>query len=137
MMHSGHLTVETHPDHPGLVRLQACDQPPSVTPQLRCAIRFEDVDTARMHAHQRLRRRLVDIDAGLYRVDPVTACAAIEAIALPHRRIMFDPAVESDPGLAPLIARYRTHTRRVDLVFNAIGVFALLLLLALGILLGP
>ncbi|AHF03780.1 hypothetical protein MARPU_07820 [Marichromatium purpuratum 984] len=136
-MHSGHLIVETHPDHPGLVRLQACDQPPPVTSQLRCAIRFEDVDTARMHAHQRLRRRLVDVDAGLYRVDPITACAAIAAIALPHRRVMIDPAVESDPELATLIARYRAHNRRVDLVFNTIGAFALLLLLALGILSGP
>ncbi|NKN32579.1 hypothetical protein [Marichromatium bheemlicum] len=132
-MTPGHLSVETHPDHPGLVRLRVAAQPPTPTPRLHCVVRFEDVTTARMHAHQHLRRHLVDIDSGLYRTDPLTACAAIAAIALPQRHIALDPELAADPRYTRLIDRTRIRNRRIDRLFNAVGLLALLLLLILAL----
>lgn len=133
-MHGGYLLVETHPTHPGLVRIREADQAPTDDaaapgPQVRYAARFDDVAAARMHAHERLRRRLVDVDGGLYRSDPLTAVAAVEAIALRHRRIYLDPDLAREPGFAEAVAAHRARQARIGRIWQAVGAAAVLLLI--------
>lgn len=139
-MHGGYLLVETHPTHPGLVRIREADQAPADAasapgPRLRYAARFDDVSAARMHAHERLRRRLVDVDSGLYRGDAVTAVAAVEAISLSHRRIYLDPDLAREPRLAEAIAAHQIRQARIERIWRAVGLAAVLLLI-LKLLLG-
>ena len=136
-MRQGYLLIEIHPDFPGRIRLQASDRPPdhplehpnSQSPRICYAARFNDLDVAAMHAHTALRRDLIDIDAHLYRTDTLRAVAAVESIALSHRRIHLAPELASDPRLGAEIARRQGRLRRRDQVWNGIGLLALLLLL--------
>lgn len=133
-MHAGYLVVETHATHPGLVRIREADQAPATpaaggSPRLRYAAYFDDLDAARMHAHDKLRRRLVDVDTGLYRSDLVTAVAAVEAINLRHRQIYVDPDIGEDPALTAAVRADRARQARVARVWQLVGVIALLLLI--------
>lgn len=139
-MRQGYLLIETHPDFPGRVRLLSADRPPTDPmetapggspgrPHIRYAALFNGLDVALMHAHTALRRGLIDIDAHLYQADPTRAVAAVEAIALQHRRVYLDPDLAADPLLAAEIARRRRRLRRRDRVWNGIGILALLVLL--------
>lgn len=150
-MRQGYLLIETHPDHPGRIHIRGVDHleaiPPDAIPpdairpgptraepvrepRIRYAARFGDLDVALMHAHTVLRRGLIDIDAHLYRADPVTAVAAVDAIELNHRRVYLDPCLAADPGLEAEIARHHRVHRRIDRIWNGVGIAALLLLLA-------
>jgi hypothetical protein len=142
-MRQGYLSVETHPDHPDQVRIVPSERapvPPDATApdlhaaRVRCVVRFEDLDVATMHAHTALRRRVVDIDDHRYRVDPVTAVAAIDAIGLRHQRIHLDPAVANDPALADSVEHLRARRRRRDAIWNGVGLTALIWLLVQAIL---
>ena len=133
-MRSGYLLLETSASHPGLVRvfITAALPPlpgPAADPALRHAVRCADIDLVRMHAHELLRRRLVDIDAGLYRAGPLEAVAAVESIDLDHRRVYLDPALANDPGLGPAIAALIARRQRRDRVWEWVGMAALGLLL--------
>lgn len=133
-MRSGYLLLETSASHPGLVRLFIAESlpplpGPAADPELRHAVRFEDITVARMHAHERLRRRLVDIDAGLYRAGALEAVAAVEAIDLSHRRAYLDPALATDPALEPAIATLIARRQRRDRLWEWVGMAALVLLL--------
>jgi hypothetical protein len=137
-MRQGYLLIETHPDHPGQVRLQGAehlpdqsptDSVPSPHPRVRYAARFGDLDTALMHAHTALRRRLIDIDARLYGADAAMAVAAVDAIDLSHRRIYLDPDLAADPALEAEIGRRRRRHRCIDRIWNGIGIAAVLLLI--------
>ena len=146
-MRQGYLLIETHPDFPGRVRLLRTDRLPAelaepdsgsppAQPRIRYAALFNDLDVAAMHAHTALRRGLIDIDARLYRTDPVRAVAAVESIGLRHRRVYLDPDLAADPTLKTEITRREARLRRRDQVWNGIGILALALLLlklALGI----
>ena len=66
----GYLSLYSDPGRPGVVRVvSAREAPPGLPapadPRLRYVARFEDLDAARMHLHEALRRGLVDVDAGL------------------------------------------------------------------------
>jgi hypothetical protein len=87
-----------------------------------------------MHAQTALGRRLVDIDAGLYRVDPVTAVAAVEAIELSHRRIYIDPEIAADPRLSAEIAQRHRHQGWVGWIWTSVGLLALLVLFLFSLL---
>lgn len=139
-MRQGYLLIETHPDYPSRVRLLTADRPPGEPPgpaagappghpRIRYAALFNDQDVAAMHAHTALRRDLIDIDAHLYRTDPIRAVAAVESIALNHRRIYLDPDLASDPRLGAEIARRQGRLRRRDRIWNGVGLLAVLLLL--------
>jgi hypothetical protein len=133
-MRSGYLLLETSASHPGLVRIfiTATLPPlpgPAADPELRHAVRFDDIDVARMHAHELLCRRLVDIDAGLYRAGPLEAVAAVESIGLSHRRVYLDPALAADPALEPAIATLIARRQRRDRIWEWVGMAALGLLL--------
>lgn len=140
-MPTGYLIVETRPDRLGWVRIRGADHPPispaaprveSAEPWIRYAASFANLHVALMHAHAALRHRTIDAEAGLYRVDPVTAVAAVEAIDLGHRPVYLDPQIASDPRFASEVERRRRRHRQLDRFFTGVGLAAIgLLLLAL------
>jgi len=134
-MHPGYLLTETSATHPGLARLFLAERVPpapaaGADTELRHAAQFNDIDMARMHAHEMLRRRLVDIDAGLYRATALEAIAAVESIGIRHRRVFLDPALAADPALARAIAAHRARRHRRDRMWRLVGIAALLFLVA-------
>jgi hypothetical protein len=134
-MESGYLLVETHPRLPGMVRLRHDSRPPATSsPELCFAARFEDIDAAMMHAHEGLRRRLVDVNQRLYRSDVTTAVAIADAVELPHRRTYLAAELAADPDLQAAISRLHARHRRWERFFDAVGIAALILLLVLSVL---
>ena len=135
-MQTGYLFLQTHTDHPDLVRLQAAqyrpmaDQEPTAE-AIRYIARFRDIDAARMHFHNALARTLVDIDSGLYRVPLADAIATIEASDLRHERIWLDPDLPADTLQQVKALTGRRHRRqdRSRRIWNGIGLLALLWLL--------
>ncbi|EGV16784.1 hypothetical protein [Thiocapsa marina] len=133
----GYLIIETRGDRPGLVRVFSSPQNPTPSdvaaadptrPRIRYAAFFPALHVARMHAQTALRRSMLDAEAGLYRTDPVTAAAAVDAIDLSHRRVYLAPEIESDPGFrAARVKRSRRH-RLANHIWTAVGVLALILL---------
>ena len=99
--------------------------------RLRYVARFNDGDAALMHTHELLRRRLVDVDARLYRADLELAVAAIESLGLAHKRVYLDPGFERQQRseIARRTLRFR-HRRQIrDRVFTYIGYLGIALLL--------
>jgi hypothetical protein len=135
-MDRGHLIVETSDAHPGWVRIYTSETPPPMpvgsdpgsAPRPRLVAYFNDLSAARMHAHELLRRRLVDAEAGLYRATAVEAAAAVESIALTHRRVYLDPAVAAQTDLQAHTARLRARRLRAERTWRIVGVAAVLLL---------
>jgi hypothetical protein len=84
-----------------------------------------------MHTHEILKRRLLDLDAHLYRAPLEHAIAAVESLDLRHRRIYIDPDLgdETRVEIARLTDQNRRRLRRKDALFEAIGYIALGLLL--------
>lgn len=126
------LVIETHPEHPGLVRVLIRpgfpdEFPAPEAPHIRYAARFDDVETARMHAFTALKRYLVDVDASLFRVPVETAVAAVEAIGLTHRKVFLDPDLAAAHGdcIERLVAEARRRRRRSDLIWQWVGWIAL------------
>jgi hypothetical protein len=141
-MREGYLIVETHPGHPDLVCIRGVDRLGDLAPapggqapadegpaQVRYAALFSDLETALMHLHGALRRRLIDIDSRLYRCDPVSAVAAAAAIGLRHRDLYLDPGLAADPALTAATDRLRQRRRVVHRIWNGVGIAALLLLI--------
>jgi hypothetical protein len=138
-MESGYLIIETSQRHPGLVRIYtATDRRPRLPesdredPRIRYLASFNDVDAAVMHAHNALRRRLVNIDSRLYRVDLPRAIAVVESIALSHRRNYLDPRL--DPGAREAIdamaAARVVRQQQLAWIWSLVGWIALVLLAA-------
>jgi hypothetical protein len=133
----GHLAVETHVDRTGLVRLFVAEHSPapeaddSRQPQVRYVARFNDSEAALMHAHEHLKRRLIDPDSRLYRASLEQAVAAIETIELRHRRIYLDPNL-GDGSLDAIDSesrRFRRIQERRRRFFEAMGYIGIGLLL--------
>lgn len=141
-MAKGYLIIETGADHPGVTRIHTTDQladpesPSSAkepNTKIHFVARFGNVFVARMHAHTALRHQTLDAEAGLYRVDPTTAVAAIDAIDLRHEPLYLDPDIAADPRLQQDTAHRRRSHRRVDRIFNGVGVAAVILLILLAL----
>ena len=136
-MQPGVLYLETHAAHPGLVRVALADVPPPNDPgkdpaaRVRYAARFADGDAALMHTHELLRRRLVDVDARLYRTGLPAAIAAVESLDLSHRRLYVDPGLDADSvaAIGRVQARLVRHRQLVGRIWNVVGYVALGLLL--------
>jgi len=133
---SGYVYLETHRDHPGLVRLLASERPPDTgatdgETRVRYVAHFLDMDAAKMHAHEVLRRMLLDINTSLYRATLADAMAAIEADGLNHRRQWLDPSL--DPAeLERLNARaksLRNRRRLSNLLWRIVGGIGIALLI--------
>ncbi|WP_078120032.1 hypothetical protein [Thiosocius teredinicola] len=139
-MQKSYLCIETHPDHPNMVRIVMRETRPrggetassaAHEPTLRYAARFNDGEAALMHTHENLRRRLVDIDSHLYRVPLNQAIAAAETVSLRHQRAYLDPDLDQS-SLGEIEAysnRYRLLKRRKDLFFETMGYIGIGLLL--------
>ncbi len=132
---SGYLSVETHTARPRVVRLMLSDIPPTTTGEgeahLRYCARFNDRDAALMHAHEFLKRRLLDPDTHLYRTTLEHAIAAIEVVRLKHRRVYLDPELSdaSRSAIAQWIRCFRRNQRRRDRFFEYMGYAGIGLLL--------
>ncbi|MCG6859712.1 MAG: hypothetical protein LJE70_00250 [Chromatiaceae bacterium] len=141
-MGEGYLVIETHAEHPGLVRILAAKANPGESelrggadPRVRYVARFDDLDAAQMHVHARLKRRLVDVDTRLYRADAIASVAAAQSLALRHRQIYLDPELARDPKLKQAIERHRRQHRAADRFWQLVGAAAVIFLL-LKLLLG-
>ena len=80
-----------------------------------------------MHAHEFMRRSLLDLNNHLYRIALTEAIAGIDTIRLPHRQIWLDPGI---PLQALEIIDRRSkeirHTQqRIESIVNFIGYSAL------------
>jgi len=135
-MYGGYLVIETDRAHPGLVRiLETASMPAEPNPPHReghrviYAARFDDLSAAHMHAHAAMRRHLLDVDAGLYRIDPVNAVAAVDASDLSHRRVYLERELADDPDLARAVAGRRKRYRLNDRIWQSVGIAAALILL--------
>lgn len=136
-MRQAYLAIETHLDRPGFVRLFLAEHSPapaagdSGQPQVRYVARFNDSEAALMHAHEYLKRRLIDPDSRLYRASLELAVAAVEAVELRHRRIFLDPFLD-DKSLEVIDAEQQRLMRiqeRKRRFFEAMGYIGIGLLL--------
>lgn len=131
VMETGYLLLETRTDQPGLVIARAQRAPPGTDAVgLRFAARFNDIDAALMHFHERLRRRLRSLEPRSYAVDLVEAVAAADAIELDHRRIYLDPALSQRDVIDSRIKEYHRRYRLKDRLLQAVGLLAVIFLVA-------
>lgn len=137
-MRLGYLAIWTDSGRPGLIRLTVSSSVPAPLgaagadrSQLHFCARFDDLDAALMHFHSEMPRRLVDVDARLYRASVMEAVIAADAIALGHRCIYIDPALAESPMLREAIERRRARHAVWSRVFDWVGYLALAVLLAL------
>jgi hypothetical protein len=95
--------------------------------RVRYIARFNDGEAAMMHVHQLLRRRLVDVDSGIYRGDLVTAVAAIESLGLAHERIYLDLEIDGENRslINAKVLSLEAKRRRFERFWNAVGYIAL------------
>lgn len=136
-MTPGYIVIESQSRYPGLVRVsrQASQPDPDPTAhrasRIHCVAAFDDSEAAMLHLHETLKRRLVDVDAHLYRASPEQAIAGIDAVDLHHRLIYLDCDFTPDQRrrIADLTAVRRRHRQRVRRVFDAIGYIGVGLLL--------
>lgn len=136
-MKPGYLIVETNPRKPNFVRIAVLPTNPETVPvdsegpRIVFVSRFNDADAALMHTHAVLRRRLVDIDAGLYRAPADQAIAAVQAVDLRHREVYLDPDLSAALGerIEALQARLIRRKQRTKKVFETVGYIALAMLL--------
>ena len=134
-MEEGYLIIETHPERPGLVRIRNEKEAPDklepgeqAGPRACYVGRFNDLSAAQMQVHARLRRRLVDSEAGFYRTDPITAVAAAESLPLRHRQVYLDPGLVDNSDLDRAIEKNLWRHRLTDRFWQAVGVAAVILL---------
>jgi len=135
-MYGGYLVIETDGGRPGFVRItERASIPAEPTsrrgrePRMLYAARFDDLSAGHMHAHAALRHCLVDVDECIYRSDPISAIAAVDAVDLSHRVAYLDPRLERDPELVRTIAERRKRLKLAHRIWQAVGVIAVLLLL--------
>ena len=134
-MKTGFVFVEIHDGRPGLARI-GCSETSPVTDapgerHIRYAARFHDSEAAMMHVHELLKRRLVDADAHLYRVEPRQAIAAMMSLGLRHTDHYLDPhmAPAEVAGIRALVEQLQARRRRIDRLFTLAGYAGIALLL--------
>ncbi len=135
-MKTGYLTLLTHPDHTGLVRARIEDDLPELKPlddgsEIRYVARFNDVEAALMHVQNAMHGALTDLENRIYRKPLTAMIACVEADILDHARIWIDPGLgeEMNRRIARETRRRVARQRRIDRIWQALGLFALLLLL--------
>ncbi|OOZ42457.1 hypothetical protein [Solemya elarraichensis gill symbiont] len=136
-MHSGYLSVETHPQHQGIIRfdkqLYAPQLPDGKAGGHICYVaRFNDIDTAMMHVHDVLRHQLVDLDNHLYKVAVAHAIAAVKSRQLTQRETWIDPELDDETmqSIDASIARHKQRQARLEELMKLVGKAAIVLLMA-------
>jgi hypothetical protein len=139
-MKTGFLTLETHPEHSGMVRVRMRDIMPELTLQpdgtcIRYVARFDDVEAGQMHVQNAMHGRLVDVENRIYRSDLDEMIACVEADDLDHVRIWIDPEISGTEGerIESLARRLRRRHRVVDRIWQTVGILGLLYLLIMGL----
>jgi hypothetical protein len=136
-MTPGYIVIESHSQHPGLVRVAnlACRPDPDPgqhhTTRLHVVVAFDDSEAGMLHLHESLKRRLVDADAHLYRTTPERAIAGLDAVELRHRVLYLDCdfTPEQRRHIADMTEACLRRRRRVRQAFDAVGYIAVGLLL--------
>ena len=135
-MEEGYLIIETHREHPNFVRVRKAATPPAepelgdqTDPRMRYVARFGDLSAAQMQTHTRLRHRVVDVEAGLYRCDPAIAVAAAQSLDLRHRQVYLDPDLAGNEAFTEAVARHRWRHRLADRFWQLVGILAVVFLL--------
>ncbi|MCU7846199.1 MAG: hypothetical protein KZQ93_20370 [Candidatus Thiodiazotropha sp. (ex Monitilora ramsayi)] len=134
-MKTGFLTLETHPDRAGLVRVNIRDKAPQPTERpdgskIRYVARFKDIEAGRMHVQNMMRRSLVDLENRIYRRDLDEMIACVEADNLDHTRIWMDPDInqQASQHIEHLVEKYKTDQKWLDLIWRMVGFAAIILL---------
>lgn len=139
-MKSGFLCLQTHLEHPGLVRIVSLDKLPALPSEngpaaIRYVACFNDLEAGEMHLYQLIRRGLWDLEHRLYRGELEKIIADLESVDLEYRRIWMDPSF----GKAQLDAIARRSSRRKrerryrQFAWHAAGAAGVLLLLLLAL----
>lgn len=136
-MRPGYLSIQTHDAHRGRIRILISAQrpevetDPSASPRIQYAAEFNDCDAALMHTHEFLKRRLLDPDAHLYRVDLARAVAAVESVDLRRNHVFWDPQIgdETRAEIAQIVTVNQEHQRRKDRFFQTLGYIGIAILL--------
>lgn len=140
MIHPGYLLLSRAPERPGHVIVSTADDMPEAMPAgLLWAARFNDIETAQMHAHNRLCRKLVDIDQHLYKVASGRAIAALDTEYLRHERVYLDETLsdEENDDIEQWSGYYTRRHNWSSKLFTWIGylfvAYLLYLLLVIGL----
>jgi hypothetical protein len=135
-MKTGFLSLITHPQHPDLVRVRIDDEMPELKPQadgsaIRYLARFMDSEAGLMHIQNAMHSTLVDLENRIYRQPLTKMIACVEAEGLDHERIWIDPEIPAGERslIDTLIKRRKASQRRIDRIWQAVGILGLLLLL--------
>lgn len=135
-MKSGFLCLQTHRDHPGLVRILCLEKLPELTSRneparIRYVARFRDLEAGQMHLHQMIRRGLTDLENRIYRGRLEVMAADLESIELEHRRIWIDPSLSKAQleEIAYRSSRLMKRKRYRHLAWQSVGAAGILLLL--------
>ena len=142
-MKTGFLSLITHPDHPGMVRVQLGDTPPELKAmqdggQFRYVARFRDGEAGLMHVQNAMHSHLEDLENRIYRRPLGEMIACVEADGLDHERVWMDPALD-DAQLNSIdrdIKKRRSARKRNDRIWQSVGYLALLLLILTSLRLG-
>ena len=133
----GYLYLQTHTEHPGMVRFRTSPtEPDPERPEqgasIRYIARFNDIDAALMHVQNQLHRRLMDVEARLYRSGLAEAMAVVEADNLTHQRRWIDPTLDEQDlrQMEQLAAAGRERERRWGRIWQGVGYLFLALLAA-------
>jgi hypothetical protein len=125
-MQSGYLTLEARNDDPGLIFvISQTSLPDLAQPALLYVAFFNDIDAAGMHFHEAVRRRLKSLEPRTYRLQPLEAVAAADAIELEHRRVFLSPSLAEDGRLAMDVQVLHQRHQRNDRWLDAVGWLAL------------
>ncbi|MES9969024.1 MAG: hypothetical protein ABW092_03260 [Candidatus Thiodiazotropha sp.] len=127
-MKTGYLTLETHPEHQGMVRVLVKDELPntqdgSYGSHVRYIARFNDIDAGQMHLHNMLHTHLVDLNNHIYQIDLNQAIAAVEADDLNHKRVWIDPALNDDDRtlIDQQTNRFKLRHKRWNKIWLTVG----------------
>ncbi|MEJ2692332.1 MAG: hypothetical protein P8166_04540 [Candidatus Thiodiazotropha sp.] len=139
-MNPGFLSLITHPEHPGLVRTQTQDSLPELIPcedggEIRYLARFQDIDAALMHVQNMMHTALVDLENRIYQKPLEEMIACVEADVLEHSRVWIDPALtpEQQAHIDTMTERLKSSRRRIDRIWQVVGLLGVLLLLLLSL----
>ncbi|MCU7918577.1 MAG: hypothetical protein KZQ95_09495 [Candidatus Thiodiazotropha sp. (ex Epidulcina cf. delphinae)] len=127
-MKTGYLTLETHPEHRGLVRVLIKVELPNTQAashgsKIRYIARFDNIEAGQMRLHNLLQHTLIDLD---------WVIATIEADDLRHNRVWIDPSLNDSEKqvIDTQTAKFRLRHKRWNTFWLMVGGFFVVLFLS-------